>query len=240
MSTLNEAFIEKFLTSELARLPEGPGTALLDLGCGMKPYMYIYKDRCAKCIAADYEMRSEVDVRVDAKNLPFSSDSFDIVLLTEVIEHISDPARVLAEITRVLKPRGLLLMTWPLNFMIHEVPHDYFRATEFGMAELLSRTSLRIECIVRRGEATAVMLVLFEFLLLGILEAASRAPLVGGLFVPIKLVVSRFMFGFLHRAYVAFTWRRVTRNPVVGTGLKGAFGYLSHWTLGYCARVRKT
>lgn len=48
-----------------------------------------------------------------ATNLPFNNDSFDIVLCTEVIEHVDRPEKAVAELIRVVKPAGLLVITSP-------------------------------------------------------------------------------------------------------------------------------
>jgi ubiquinone/menaquinone biosynthesis C-methylase UbiE len=47
------------------------------------------------------------------EKLPFDNVSFDVVLATDIIEHVDDDNRALAEIARVLRPGGKVLITVP-------------------------------------------------------------------------------------------------------------------------------
>lgn len=240
MASFNDRYIEMFLRCEFARTsPVGKGT-LLDLGCGLRPYKHLYSERFENCIAADYDMRGPIDVRVDAANLPFADAAFDCVLFTEVIEHIPDWDRAIWEIGRVLKPGGTLLITWPFNYMMHEIPADHVRLTEFAMSDRLSRVDIRIEHLLRRGNALLVMVVIAEFLVGGACERVVRIPLAGKIVGrPLKFIVAT-LFAAFYRMYLAVTWRRTYGKPSsVGTNLKGAIGHMSLWNLGYCARARK-
>jgi len=49
----------------------------------------------------------------DAIKIPFESNKFDLVILTEVIEHLDDPQTALKEIRRILSPKGILFLTTP-------------------------------------------------------------------------------------------------------------------------------
>lgn len=69
----------------------------------------------------------------DAHRLPLAASSVDHVLLFEVIEHLRNPEIALAEIARVLRPGGRLLMTVPFLYPVHDAPHDYQRYTEHGL-----------------------------------------------------------------------------------------------------------
>ncbi|MFQ5671474.1 MAG: class I SAM-dependent methyltransferase [Nitrospinales bacterium] len=55
-----------------------------------------------------------------AEHLPVKSDSLDCVAITEVIEHIMEPAKVFQEIHRVLKPKGYLLITHPNKYNLFD------------------------------------------------------------------------------------------------------------------------
>lgn len=79
------------------------------------------------------------DTRGDLLALPFQDAAFDGIVLTEVLEHCVNPQAAVAEIYRVLKPGGLLLVTSPFLWPDHRTAdyEDYWRFTEQGWALLL-------------------------------------------------------------------------------------------------------
>lgn len=79
------------------------------------------------------------DVRGDVCALPFGDTSFDGVVLTEVLEHCVNPPAAIAEVFRVLRPNGLLLVTSPFLWPDHRTTTyaDYWRFTAQGWQLLL-------------------------------------------------------------------------------------------------------
>ena len=71
---------------------------------------------------------------MDATRLALGDDRFDIVFCTQVIEHVPDPAALVAETHRVLRPGGWLVLTGPFWWPHHEEPHDFHRFTRYGFA----------------------------------------------------------------------------------------------------------
>lgn len=65
--------------------------------------------------------------------------SFDVVVCTEVLEHVAQPFDAVAEIRRVLKPAGVALVTTPFNFRIHGPLPDCWRFSEHGLRRLFER-----------------------------------------------------------------------------------------------------
>ena len=63
----------------------------------------------------------------DAQSLSFPDESFDKVLLTEVIEHLPQPDRAILEVARVLRPRGLLVVSTPSRFSPMNLAYDLKR-----------------------------------------------------------------------------------------------------------------
>jgi len=74
--------------------------------------------------------QSKLDIVSDIINLPISADSFDAVMCIEVLEHLPDPIRALHELTRLLKPNGVLIVTAPFCSLTHFAP--YFFHTGFS------------------------------------------------------------------------------------------------------------
>ncbi len=104
----------------------------LDIGCGGAPYAKYFPHR----IGFDRAAGPGVDVVGDAHALPFPDDHFERILCTEVLEHLIDPPKAVAEMRRVLQPGGLLILTTRFVFPIHDAPHDYWRFTRYGLEHL--------------------------------------------------------------------------------------------------------
>src|ERR1700693_693766 len=116
------------LTVEFERLQLAPGERLLDLGSGGGRHAFQAMRLGARVTALDYSAADLKDVSAvagamieageihidqwagvvngDALDLPFPNDSFDRVVISEVLEHIWDDERALVEIVRVLRPGG--------------------------------------------------------------------------------------------------------------------------------------
>lgn len=69
-------------------------------------------------------------------NPEISDDSFDIVILSEVLEHTVNPFSAIEEVYRMLKDGGYVIVTVPLNARIHGPIPDCWRFTEFGLQVL--------------------------------------------------------------------------------------------------------
>jgi SAM-dependent methyltransferase len=118
---------------------------ILDLGCGDKPYQRYFPDAVAY-LGVDLpaersanKLEKRADVYADLQRLPIADESFDVVLCTQVLEHVPEPARVLAEAHRVLRTSGLAVLTVPFAAAEHEEPNDYLRFTSYGITDLLER-----------------------------------------------------------------------------------------------------
>jgi SAM-dependent methyltransferase len=122
----------------------------LDLGCGGKRYKGMFPG-ITRHVFLDLPSNSAGEAMVtvwgDGRALPFRSQVFDSVLCTEVIEHVSTPADVFVEVYRVLKTGGRLVLTTPQTWGLHEVPHDYYRYTEYGLRFLAERAGFCVERI---------------------------------------------------------------------------------------------
>ena len=68
----------------------------------------------------------QIDYVSDATSIPVSDGAFDVVLCTEVLEHVPEPIRVVHELSRILRPGGSLLLTAPLGSGLHMEPHHYY------------------------------------------------------------------------------------------------------------------
>ena len=80
-------------------------------------------------------------VQLDATQLPFPPQSFDLILASHILEHIPDDIKALSEMRRVLKPKGILIVLIPQNFSLETTDEDpnvvlpEDRVERFGQAD---------------------------------------------------------------------------------------------------------
>ena len=118
-----------------------PGSRILDAGCGTSPYRQYLPEGC-HYTGLDIEgAEGAADIRVRPEEpWPLDDNSFDSVLASQVLEHVSDPGFFLGEIRRALKPRGTLVLSVPFIYGEHGVPFDFRRFSVYGVKKLLAET----------------------------------------------------------------------------------------------------
>lgn len=139
---LNEDSRNKWLARVLKDIPEN--LKILDAGAGElrnKPLCehleYMSQDFCQYDGSGDKSGlqtgtwdTSKIDVVSDIASIPLPDASFDVILCSEVFEHLADPLKAIAEFSRLLKPKGTLIITAPFASFVHFAPHHY--ATGFS------------------------------------------------------------------------------------------------------------
>ncbi len=124
-----------------------PGLKVLDAGSGRLKEQTLRGEILAtgaELHTLDFCAGEGVDFVGDVSDMPFEADTYDIVLSTQVLEHVQDPARVCAEMARVLKPGGHLFLTTPQSSPIHNEPWNYFNFTHYGLSLLFEKSGLRV------------------------------------------------------------------------------------------------
>ena len=131
----------RFILDTLRRYLPGwspRGVRVLDVGCGDAGVLIAFAEAGARASGIEPYERSvergrvradehgvEVDIRVGvAESLPFPDASFDLVTLDNVLEHVQDRERTLAEIRRVLRPDGVLYLVTPKPFALYSIWSD--------------------------------------------------------------------------------------------------------------------
>ena len=124
----------------------GPGrdAVILDYGCDDAPYRHLLP-RAATYLAADLSgnPKAEVEISPDG-TLPVDDGSIDLVLSTQVLEHVEDPGLYLSECFRVLRPLGSLVLTTHGTMYIHRDPQDYWRWTCDGLEKIVGDAGLEV------------------------------------------------------------------------------------------------
>jgi SAM-dependent methyltransferase len=151
--------LARALRDEIGRaLGHRAGLRVLDIGCGVKPYYPLLADRAGEYRGLDRRPGPQVDDVGDAGALPYADGSVDVVLCTQVLEHIGDPAGAVGEIARVLAPGGVALVSTHGVFVYHPDPVDYWRWTVAGLAELFRSSGDWAEIrVLPNGEAVACL-----------------------------------------------------------------------------------
>jgi|APMI01.1.fsa_nt_gi ubiquinone/menaquinone biosynthesis C-methylase UbiE len=153
---------------------------------------------------ANWQMRP--GVIGDAHHLPFGDASVDVVALMHVLEHVVDPQQVFAEISRVMRPGGLLFVDVPFMYQIHHAPNDHFRFTPYAVNSLADRAGLRVREIRPSGGYARFMayalrqaprMIRAESLLAGLVRLLFCWPLVslGYVIDKIQYIVDMHDFG---------------------------------------------
>ena len=130
-------------------LPRHARGRLVDLGCGKAPLHVVYRDLvdAVTCVdwAGSMHRNEHVDCECDlSRPLPFADAQFDTIVLSDVLEHIADPWALCREAARILAPGGRMLLNTPFYYWLHELPHDYYRYTEFALRELVGGAGLEV------------------------------------------------------------------------------------------------
>ncbi|TAE36839.1 MAG: class I SAM-dependent methyltransferase [Runella slithyformis] len=118
---------------------------LTDYGCGTKPYISIFKHENIEYLGIDLAWNPHADIIIGSDSrIQTSDNSIDVVLSTQVLEHVEDPEGYLAEAYRILKPGGLLLLTTHGYWMYHPDPTDYWRWTSAGLQKIVVRAGFEV------------------------------------------------------------------------------------------------
>ncbi len=124
-STKDEAYFAGARRDYVDALPNDPGAAVLELGCGAGATgaLALQAGKCAtyvgiemfEAVAAKAEqLLTRVHVGdVATMTLPYEGGSFDALICSEVLEHLVDPAAVLRQLVKLVKPGGLILASSP-------------------------------------------------------------------------------------------------------------------------------
>ena len=138
---------------------------VLHIGAGATALRY------PNCVEFEHKIFQHTDVVGDAHHLPFRDGTFDRVFAFNVFEHLREPKIAAAEIRRVLKPGGSVTIHTAFLQAVHEPPHHFYNATEFGVREWFSKFDIE-KCYVSGNFGPGLML---GFLMSSVLEAARAA-----------------------------------------------------------------
>jgi SAM-dependent methyltransferase len=148
--------------NDLARILPGCQGDVLDVGCGAQPYRELFGPGARYRGIDRVEARERFGYEVpdthyyEGDRWPVEDGSCDMVLATETLEHVPDPAVFLGEAHRSLRPGGRLVLTVPFAARWHYIPYDYWRFTPSGLARVLQAAGFEDVAVYARGNAFTV------------------------------------------------------------------------------------
>jgi SAM-dependent methyltransferase len=136
-------YLAEFIQKAAASVP--PGSMVLDAGAGENTQYENYFAN-QKYESADNTGDAEsVTYICDLAALPMADNRYDMILCTQVLEHVPRPEAVLGELFRVLKPGCKLWLSAPVFYEEHLQPYDFYRYTRFGLVHLFENAGFQID-----------------------------------------------------------------------------------------------
>jgi len=168
------AWLEAEAAAAAERLPGG--FRVLDVGCGVKPYLPLLADRASEYVGVDRD-NPAADLAASAEHLPVADGSFDLVLCTQVLEHVEDPAQVVRELRRVVAPGGRVLASTHGVQVYHPAPLDLWRWTHEGLERLFRQADWSSLTVAPGSGTTACLGMLVSIYLDLLAKNAHVRPL---------------------------------------------------------------
>ena len=161
-----------------AEAEQADGKRVLDAGCGDKPYYPFFAERSSEYVGVDAN-HPAADLHAPLESLPVEDASFDLVLCTQVLEHADDPAQVVRELRRVVKPGGRVLASTHGLQVYHPDPVDLWRWTHEGLRRLFAENAEWSSLTVAPAAGTTASVGMLVALYVDLLARQVRLAPVG-------------------------------------------------------------
>ena len=134
------------------------GLKVLDLGCGSQPFKSKLEALGLQYYSADVVAIEGVEIdyilnfstRISETDI--NSVKFDFIICSEVAEHIPEWDFFFSNLNLITKKDSVILLSSPFIYFLHEVPHDYFRATPFAYEYYAAKYSFGVIEIEKAGD----------------------------------------------------------------------------------------
>jgi SAM-dependent methyltransferase len=149
-----EVFLEWALRERV-----GPGLEVADVGCGEQPCRALITGLGGRYTGIDARQNSQgnVDVLADIANVPLPDGSFDVIVCTEVLEHVPNTQAAFAELARLCRTNGAIIITTPFSYPLHEEPYDFVRLTPHQLKECARSNDLEVAHLSTSGNELEVI-----------------------------------------------------------------------------------
>lgn len=196
---------------------------LLDVGAGESPWRDLMPS-VVEYAAVDIDSSPEFGMRrhsdmqyYDGVRLPFADNSFDVILCTEVLEHVRDPASFLKDLNRVLRRGGTLILTVPWSARMHHIPYDFSRFSRFGLEANLQAAHFSEVEISERGNDIAVIANKLTVLMVRLLLPSRKSlAILNWLGCLAMFPITLFFLGLAH---LSLTFNFGSKDDPLGYGV---------------------
>ncbi len=205
---LRKCAVEKVLRHEKREM-------ILEVGSGISPMVInddhiVYSDLSILALQTMKRNHGKgMYVATDIMNLPFKTESFSHVVSSEVLEHIEDDRRALAEIARVTKALGVFIITFPhrrFYFACDDRFVRHFRRYELAEMESHLKEAGLYAVLVRKVlgplEKITMCMAIFIFSMIHRFHRSGGENSQWSR----KSVIFSFLFKWLNRLFAAFAW----------------------------------
>lgn len=168
-----------------------PGMSVADIGCGEQPLRALIESSGAQYVGIDVVQNATgtVDTIAPITDIPLADECFDLIVCTEVLEHVSHTREAMMEIARLLAPGGRAILTTPFCYPLHEEPYDFVRLTPHQFRAIVADAGLMVEDLATTGNELEVIATVIDNMW-SRLRPGRRGPLLRGTTVVTRLLVN--------------------------------------------------
>jgi len=143
---------------------------IIDIGCGDMPYKKNLPAKVTQYDTLDIEQRgAPVTYKGTMTDMRMVPDAlYDGAICFEVLEHVPNPFKGVKEVARVLRKNGVFIFSTPHLSRLHELPHDYFRYTEYGLKSILEESGFLVVSLNSHGSLLSFLGHQISVVLLGL------------------------------------------------------------------------
>lgn len=149
------------------------------------------------------------DYCCSADNVPVEDNSFDIVLLSEVLEHLENPIDVLLECNRILKSGGKFIATMPFMYALHADPYDFQRWTDVKIRMELENIGFKDVYIKPMGSLFAVI---YDLVYVSLNKASKNSQSTRNRFI------RRFILPIIAKLFLFLDRKYIYKSKIITTG----------------------
>jgi SAM-dependent methyltransferase len=212
----------------LKRIESTDRLIILDYGAGVSPYRYLFPNSEYRRADIGDLVKPDYLIKQDG-SVPEESNVFDMVLSTQVLEHVDDPEAYLCECFRLLKPGGVLVLTTHGTFEDHGCPYDFRRWTADGLKLDLEKAGFEVTALNKLTSGPRAIMYLIERYFDTMSDPVKVLP-------RILHCTGKTVVGFLRRRMHLLLDHYGARYQVISSEVANYQSYISYIGLFACAR----